>query len=141
MWVSSSYLTRPYLLRNFESSMSLVVGIPSWSGIQAASQYGETWDCFAKAWMTSSLQSRNPIFSAQFCPSLTEWVKRQANGLTDGQKPFERALLLRQHEIVGNYCMSWTELPFYVRSRLEAANLGEMYWSANASHWHYASPY
>ena len=62
-------------------------------------------------------------------PSLQAWVQRQAQGMSEGQRTFERAAQLRAAEIRRGVLFTYTELPWCARTYLTSAALGEEYWN------------
>ena len=62
-------------------------------------------------------------------PSLQAWVQRQAQGMSEGQRTFERAAQLRAAEIRRGVHFTYTELPWCARTYLTSAALGEEYWN------------
>jgi hypothetical protein len=62
-------------------------------------------------------------------PSLQAWVRRQAQGMSEGQRTFERAAQLRAAEIRRGVLFTYTELTWCARTYLTSAALGEEYWN------------
>jgi len=111
--------------------------LPGWAGVISATLYGRMWDAFAADW-----RARDGAATAvAAAPSLAQWVERQADGLTEGQRPFERATQLRAAEQRAGTIVPFLELPWACRNFLEAHNLGEERWAPSAAAaWGYESP-
>ena len=131
----------------------------SWAGVVASLVVAGEWDQFAVRWRgrerlehlrrsgtataaaaaalppaasgssSSMAAGLGPPHPQRPYPSLQAWVRRQAQGMSEGQRTFERAAQLRAAEIRRGVLFTYTELPWCARTYLTSAALGEEYWN------------
>ena len=107
----------------------------SWSGVESATAFASLWDDFAARWRRRSGAAVEDV------ASLMKWVERQCAGLTVGQRPFERSVLLRAVERATGRSFAFHELPPSAQTYLEAAGLGARCWDeSRRAEWAHESP-
>lgn len=118
--------------------------LPEWAGLTSSLELARLWDAFSSSWRERERLEREshnqPATPAARAPSLERWVTRHADGLSKGQRPFERATQLRRAEIARGRHFTYSELPWCAKSYLTAAALGEEYWLNKPEGCRYKSP-
>ena len=110
--------------------------LPSWAGVTTAGMQAALFDSYAARRNMRQPHSNRPVAPL----SLSRWVASQAEGLTEGEKPFERAAQMRRAEIDAGEIVPFASLPTFVRTLLEAAGMGGELWDLDPSEWPHESP-
>ena len=113
---------------------NLLVG---WVGVLGATSFAQGWDHFASAYSARAAGSVSPHAAS---PSLALWVVSSAEGLSEGQRPFERVVQLRAIEKERGFAFTFQKLPPVAQDYLERARLGAEHWVAQHSQKWPASP-
>ena len=102
-----------------------------------ATSFAQGWDHFASAYSARAAGSVSPHAAS---PSLALWVVSSAEGLSEGQRPFERVMQLRAIEKERGFAFTFQKLPPVAQDYLERARLGAEHWVAQHSQKWPASP-